>query len=242
MQAGPRSPGKDDGELIRAVEEQSRAPDPSRFAPVLQARFDRDTAASRGHQAQLAILIGIGLFDLFLLSDAFLTPDVYSLALILRLGVVTPLGLAAAAWIGRPRPQAWRDGVLAVGSVLATGCAVGLAALSQAPQAGAGLASLVLAATFLTLLSPMRLPYAAAAAVLCLGCTAVGLAEWSPIPTVAVAGAVFVQACLAGAGLVVNLRLHQAERRAYLPALCESLQDASMEAANRSALELTHSD
>ncbi len=65
-----------------------------RFAPLLEDRFEADTAPTRSKRLVVEGLIAIALYDLFLFADRLVYAPGFHLALIIRLLFVTPLALA----------------------------------------------------------------------------------------------------------------------------------------------------
>ena len=64
-----------------------------RFTPELEARFEQDTGPKRRQQLLLAGAAALTIYDLFPINDLFVRPLTLELAVLLRLGVMTPLGL-----------------------------------------------------------------------------------------------------------------------------------------------------
>ncbi|MBB5018527.1 diguanylate cyclase (GGDEF)-like protein [Chitinivorax tropicus] len=71
-----------------------------RFAPPLEAHYLTDTAPARSRRYVLLGLIAAVLFNIFNFTDQLMLPDVYQLAWMIRLTVVTPLMLVMLA-LGR---------------------------------------------------------------------------------------------------------------------------------------------
>jgi len=64
-----------------------------RFSPLLENRFEADTAPTRSKRLALEGLVAITLYDLFLLADRLVQSANFHQAVILRLLLVTPLAL-----------------------------------------------------------------------------------------------------------------------------------------------------
>lgn len=67
-----------------------------RFPAPLEQRFLDDTHVERRRHYRAMVLLAIAAFDLFLVGDYQLIPDIFGLSVLLRLGVITPLALLVA--------------------------------------------------------------------------------------------------------------------------------------------------
>jgi diguanylate cyclase (GGDEF)-like protein len=64
------------------------------FPPPLERQFEADTAPRRSARLALEGVIALTLFDLFLIADRLASPLQFQHALIVRLGIVTPIAIA----------------------------------------------------------------------------------------------------------------------------------------------------
>lgn len=80
-----------------------------RFSPLLEDRFEADTASTRSRRLALEGLIAITLYDLFLLADRLVSPAGFHLSLIIRLLLVTPLALAVNIHLWRNPHTRFRE-------------------------------------------------------------------------------------------------------------------------------------
>src|SRR5947208_12383661 len=74
------------------------------FPDVLERQFESDTHARRCQRLTIGILVSAAIYNVFLVGDWLLVPDVLALATILHLAVVTPWMLTAA-WLVSKRPS-----------------------------------------------------------------------------------------------------------------------------------------
>jgi diguanylate cyclase (GGDEF)-like protein len=75
------------------------------FPAALERRFEEDTQERRCTRLRVGILVSAVLYNCFLIADWLLVPDVFRIATLLHLGLVTPWMLFAAwAMTKRPRP------------------------------------------------------------------------------------------------------------------------------------------
>ena len=108
------------------------------FPDWLEGRFETDTATRRCRRLWLEGLFAIGMYNLFLVADhlASPTPVHFRQALVLRLGLITPLALLVnLSMLRRPNP------IIREASIAAVSCLAGLTHLyleaNQSPVASA---------------------------------------------------------------------------------------------------------
>ncbi|CAO4136229.1 GGDEF domain-containing protein [Methylorubrum extorquens] len=91
---------------------------PLRFSPSFEARFETEGLSERIKLAQATLFAAIFLYDIFLLADWMILPDVLGPLAVMRLGVFTPLTLLMI-WILPRRTRTWQvDGLLVGGCFL----------------------------------------------------------------------------------------------------------------------------
>lgn len=73
-----------------------------RFSAPLEAAYAEDTVAWRRKHYRRSALLGLISYNLFLIVDAVVIPDVFLFSVLLHLGVVTPLMFLAATILTRP--------------------------------------------------------------------------------------------------------------------------------------------
>jgi diguanylate cyclase (GGDEF)-like protein len=91
------------------------------FPESLEERFEADTSIQRCSRLWAEGLISIFLFDLFLVADHLGTPDQFLHAVIVRLGIITPLALAVNMSMLRRPNKVFREA-----SIAAVACLAGL--------------------------------------------------------------------------------------------------------------------
>lgn len=89
------------------------------FPAAIEARYEADTGVRRSHDLQLAGLVALAIYDLFLINDWLSRPEVLGLALLWRLGIVSVYGLLVLALIRRGLPPFWREAAMASTTVVA---------------------------------------------------------------------------------------------------------------------------
>ena len=90
---------------------------PFAFPAGLESRFETDTGLARSHYLATSGAIALSLNVLFLMADYIVLPDVFKLAIFIRLGVVDVPGFAACAVVWR-NPRPWLREALDAGTVV----------------------------------------------------------------------------------------------------------------------------
>jgi diguanylate cyclase (GGDEF)-like protein len=88
------------------------------FDPAVEARFAADTGQARRRQLLLAGLVAVVVFDLFLLNDGIVRPEILAAAIFWRLGVTTPYCLLVLVLIRVGLPPRWREASMASALVI----------------------------------------------------------------------------------------------------------------------------
>lgn len=89
------------------------------FSPELENSFETDTSKRRSTRLALEGLIAIFLFNLFLLADRLVSPTEFHRALIVRLAIISPLGLLVNVCLWRNPSTIFRETSMAVVTSLA---------------------------------------------------------------------------------------------------------------------------
>ncbi len=204
------------------------------FAPAVEARYEADTALDRIQQMLLAGFIGLLVYDLFLVNDAMARPEVFSAALLWRVGVLTPYGLLVLALVRRGLPPLWREAAMASTIVVAM-LASGMIFWHTTTPVGV-YDPFVFGLIFLAgnIAHGLRWAASLCSTVLSLG-IGVGFVVASPLmPPDAREFAIALMVGTAVFTLLASYRIERGLREAYLLRLREQLRS---EAASRSAQE-----
>jgi diguanylate cyclase (GGDEF)-like protein len=156
-----------------------------RFDRAMERRFMAAGAPVRlQHLVQTGVM-ALLLFNLFLMSDWYMVPDVFSLSLWLRIGFLSPVVLSILAvaafrrrwWLATLPPWA-TDAVGMLGTMLVTVC-LGLVLLStSSPQAVIYRAGLLPVVVFSNLVQRLRFGYSLAASAFVLLVYGVSMFAW----------------------------------------------------------------
>jgi diguanylate cyclase (GGDEF)-like protein len=239
--AGPADATAD---LMSRIEESLDRPSRSLYFPAaLERRFEQDNLATRSHAQLVKGAIALILFDLFLLSDLTMVPDVFRQMLWLRLGVVTPLGLVALLVLARTPSPRMIEGIISSVSILTTGTILYAITFSHHAFASYYHSGIPLIVIFANIVQRARFWYAAATSLsilLLYIAVAAGLAPQLP-PQI-----VFNYAMVLGSTvlftLIANYNLERDERRNYLMTLREGLRLSRLEDANARLTRLSATD
>ena len=204
-----------------------------RFPPALEARFEKDTGRSRSRYLAISAAILLSLNVFFIFRDREVIGDVYSLALLVRFGIVVPLGYAGCliVWTN-PRP--WlREGLDAALVVLVVGALLYLYLSSRSPLAAHAHYSLVVLLIFPNIIQRLRFWYALTASTTAIVLCAVAIPHIEAMPAAAVYGAILTLATVTTLSLIANWKFEHDERRRYLLDLRERLLGEQLSDINR---------
>jgi diguanylate cyclase (GGDEF)-like protein len=207
-------------------------------------QFEQASAPRRLRHFLYTGLYSVMLFNLYLLSDQLMVPDVYELALTTRLYVLTPvvLGVVAAGfvlrswWLAHTPP--WLTETIAMLGTMGVSVSLGVVMLStHSPLASVYAGGLVPVVMFGTLVQRLRFRFALAATLVSLSVCMMALVARQDLPSpfkvleLPVAMLLWMVAIYA---LMSNFNLEMDERQRFL--------QAERARALRTQLEQTHAD
>ncbi|WP_374592722.1 putative bifunctional diguanylate cyclase/phosphodiesterase [Aquabacterium sp.] len=210
-----------------------------RFSDLLEDRFQADTSAARLRHHRVFGVLGILLFDSFLIGDSMMVPDVLALSAWLRLGLLTPLSLLSLWFIGRVGSTT-RENLIGI-NVLMMGLALVIIMTStRSPNAQHYYVGIPMILLFANTVQRLRFWPALVSTVLLFGMVALGLSHVAAIPSEVRQTFVLVLGATAVMTLAALYSLERDERRAYLLHLREeslAREDLLTRLPNRLALE-----
>ncbi len=204
-----------------------------KFPRRLEDAFESETGRQRCRQLVVGAFVGIAIYNLFLVADWRITPDIFVTALWLRLAVVTPVILALTLAFYWYPPPFLRESSPVVGTFLAVASSLYLMVLSQSPHRDSQHQSIILAVLFVTLVQRVRFWYAIPA---CLGCFAlygVALDFLPPYDFESKFSALTVFACVVVFALFGSYRLERELRLTYLLSLWGRLQNCELDRVSK---------
>jgi len=213
-----------------------------RFPVELETLFEQETGAARVRQMLLAGFVAIFTYDLFLASDNIIVPQIIQAALVVRLGLVTPLTLLVMAAQYRGLAPWLREAVGAAATVIGGLGAMYLLILSRDPNGPYYVYGLVLITLFANIVLRLRFFYAAAASLAILVIYSVTAPLLTSVaPTVLASNFMFLFST-ALLTLFANYSLERDHRLNYLLSLRDRLRRADLAAHNLRLTELAHID
>ncbi len=213
-----------------------------RFPAPLEDIFERETSVARVRHMIVAGMIAVLTYDLFLFSDYSMVPDIIKAALIIRLGIVTPLTLLVMAAQYRGLSPQLREGA-GMAVTLAGGAGlIYLLGLSREPNASYYIYGLILVIMFGNIVLQLRFWYAVAASLVMMAVySTVTLATLGSLPITQINNIVVLLSTVA-LSLFANYKLEQDHRRSYLLNLRERIHGAVLSDRNNKLMELSHID
>ncbi|MBB4065843.1 GGDEF domain-containing protein [Gellertiella hungarica] len=208
-----------------------------RFPPAIERDYDLETGPRQIRQLTLSALVGMGLYNLFLIADYLLLRDVFGLAVFVRLLVVTPVSVLLYLIMQENRLAPHRNLLASINVVLSFAATAWLLVQSADPlkvMYNQGSLLVILYACLIQRL-PFRHSFAAALAcniVFALSVSMQGIASFETLVAIeltVVTGSIFI--------LVAAYTMEREQRLLYLLSLKERLHAAHMEGiSNRDAL------
>lgn len=223
----------DDFALADVERALAEGPRSFRFAPAIEARFEADTGVARCRRFIAASLIGLAFYDLSVVSDYTMMPDVIGDIVIVKLAVVTPLILLAMFVLTR-NPAPWLREIMVAGlatAILAS--SISLILRSASPLAAHAHYPALLSVLFANLILRARFRYAFVASIASFVIYTVGVAHIASMPPQALAHAVVAMAMTVTCTLYANFMLESDERRAYLGRLRGEIRRQQLVLANK---------
>ena len=204
------------------------------FAAAIEQQFEADIQASRCQRLVTGILVSAVIYNLFLIGDWLLVPDVFWWATALHLGIVTPWMLTAA-WLISKRPTRFIRESLAASVPLLIILQIDFGFANTTSASAAHYQYVVIPTLLYTNVSLHRLvfPFAravTAAIVLCHAALALTVPYLSGVVATMILGQLVVCAYIT---LVGNYQMERDLRRAYLYSLRDRLRHAEADAASR---------
>lgn len=199
------------------------------FPPPLERRYEAETRRARCRHLSLRLAIAVVMFDLFVINDAVMMPDMFALSVAMRFVVVTGLGIAVIALLRRdPRPFL-REGAVSLFVLVAAALLTLLMLLSTAPYREHLTYGLLLVVMYAATVLRLRFPFTLAICAACFALHVVAIAE---LPGVAPQVALHTSGLVLATGLFALLAcwsLEREERIIYLQGLAQQRQAEALD-------------
>ena len=203
------------------------------FPRAIESRFERDTGWAR---CKFLIVVGLSclvLFNLFLVRDYQMLPDVFAQAVVVRVLILTPLALAMfAVLFFNPRP--WlRESMEAALMLIVVGGILYLLMESRSPLADHAFYSLLLIVLFSNLIQRVRFWYAVVSSILAMALATAAVPHIDAMPASTALGAMMSLVTATLLSLIANYNLEHEQRRNYLVALRDALHREQLVELNK---------
>lgn len=213
-----------------------------RFEDAVEARFEADTQQQRSRSMVLAGLVSAIIYVLFLFNDYSFRPDAFPVALLLRVGVMLPIGLTILWWVHRGVSPARREALMSSIVILAMVLSCLISASSTAPYSYLDVFSFGLILVVGNVVYSLRFGYAWVSSVISVLIALIFVILYEPMPIEVKRLAMFTLVAKALFTLVANYRLEASERNSYLHVLKERLRAGSYLEDNQALSQLSMTD
>lgn len=214
-----------DDTLLTAVEnELGRGFWRLRFTDEVEARFEADTQRQRSRSMVVAGLMSAAIYCLFLINDFSFRPDSFATAVILRIGVMLPIGLPILWWVYRGVPPHLRETLMASTVIVATVVSSLIFVSSSVPYSYLDVFSFGLILLVGNIVYSLRFSYACMSSAISIFIILGFVLPYEPMPPEVKRLAIFTIIAQALFTLVANYRFERSERTSYLHVLKEQLR------------------
>lgn len=204
-----------------------------RFPPAIEARYEAETGPARCRQLIVCGLVALALYDLFLISDWRLVPDVFQEALVVRLGIVTPLALLIVALLLRGPSPFWREASQATISIIVTASILYLTLVSDNPLNVYHHYGIVLVVLFANVVQRLRFPFAIAASIGTFSVYLAAVLTMQNLPWPVKTNALMVLSGACVFTLIGNYQLERQLRLSYLLSLRDRMKHQELDSLSR---------
>jgi diguanylate cyclase (GGDEF)-like protein len=204
-----------------------------KLPPALLARFEAETGPARCRHLTVYALLALVLYDLYLITDIGLVPDIFAEAAVMRLAFTTPLCLAMILALRLGPPPWLRESMQVFIAIVAAGTILWLMKASQSPISVYQHYGIVLVILFANVVQRIRFWYATAASLIIL---AAYVAVVLPEPAFPLDARISAIAILASAVWFTLMAAHTLERetqRGFLLTLRDRIHRHELEVLSR---------
>ena len=171
-----------------------------RFTEMLEAHYELETGPARCRHLIICGIVALFLYDCFLISDWRLIPDIFQTALVVRLGVVTPIALLIVAiLLSRPSARI-REASQATISVIVAASVLYLTSTSQSPLVIFHHYGIILVVLFANVVQRLHFPYAVAASTAIVTMYTIAVGHMPSLPSEAALSSVMIKSYNDGFG------------------------------------------
>jgi len=213
-----------------------------KFPASLEDRFNRETQEAQIHSLTHMGIIGILLFNVFLITDFTLVPVNFWRCVAIRLLIFTPAAslTIVVGRISRSTPQ--REFAKLVIMTLTGACALAVGSLQAADSALFAQINLILVLAFGNLILRLRWPFALVLNLIWIAEDALYLTRLVHFNQALRINCLFIFINFAATTLFVAHRMENKDRKLYLLLLREQLRNSELAQINRDLAHLSTSD
>jgi diguanylate cyclase (GGDEF)-like protein len=212
-----------------------------RFPPLLEARYEKDTKATRQRSLQLALLASLVVYASFGVDLWYIAPDIRHWDPYVRLGLCTVI--LAGAMAQSFELSAWIREAIPFGVAILVGLHIGTQVLGSQSLARIHiLYTFPLLIVFANLFGQLIFPFSVAFSALIGGFFFFVVSSLKEIHGAQQLNVCLVMLSTIGVTLIGNYRMERQKRETYLLNLQETLRREALSKINRRLRELTFSD
>jgi hypothetical protein len=211
------------------------------FPSRIEALFEADTGPQRRRYLFGVGIITILVYNLFVLCDPTMVPDLSRTMLVMRLGIITPASAVLLLLARRPIHALTRETFCAVATFLADAGLLMPLVASHAPNVVFCHITVLLAVIFGNVSLRLRFPFAVGSSIILLAAYAAVLSRCRLDPPLL---SFLFATVLSGVllTLMANYALEKEHRRGYLFSLREQLREAGLQVENEKLSKLAWRD
>ena len=229
--------------LLKAVEvELETGPWRLRFADHVEARFEDDTQRQRSRHLVAAGLISAAIYGLFLINDYSFHSDVFSMALLLRVGALLFIGLPILWCIYRGVSPPLREALMGSTVIVATVISCLILVSSNTAYSYLDVFSFGLLLLVSNIVYSLRFHYAVPTSVISILIMLAFVLPYEAMPPEVKRLALFTIIATALFTLVANYRFERSERTSYLHVLRAKLHAGNYLKDNQKLSRLSVTD
>jgi diguanylate cyclase (GGDEF)-like protein len=213
-----------------------------RFPGQLERIFDHEIEPQRRQRLWIDLVVAIILYDIFLYTDYRILSDVFQTALIVRIGILTPIMMLFGYLIYRGLPAIPREIGIVLLMVMVGGTLLYLMNISTNPNKIAYFPGFLLIITFCNVVILLRFWYSLAASAIFFIIYVLFYPHLSTLPNEVVFANIFLLFTCVVMTLYANYFLESETRRGYLLFLSDRIRKGELKSQNVKLKELTFVD
>ncbi|MBD3896328.1 GGDEF domain-containing protein [Halomonas sp. ML-15] len=213
-----------------------------RFSPAVETRFETDTSIQRSKHLVLTGIVALIIYDLFVFYDYIFRQETWSIAAWIRLGMVTPVGLACLYCVSRHLRPALREAMMAVAILIAMLFSNVIFYVSKSPYSFLDTFAFGLIPLVSNVVFSLRFAFAVVTSLLCGLIMAAFVVAYQPMAFEVKVYTLALFASNVVFTLLANFRLEASERQSYLLLLRKQLRANAAQAEYQALTKISITD